>query len=148
MLDRKSGKGRVIGEHGASLIDVRGAVETATGVDGVRWSYLNAGDEINLKNAADVKAGKGAKKLKPAGDDVAVRDDIWDSIDGFGGVYSLRDFAQQVVASAAGTGTGLSYETAPQFATELERDNATKAWTTDGGKISFSGLKMDIVQVD
>lgn len=148
VLDRTSGKGRVIGEHGASLLDVRDAVETATGVDGVRWSYINAGDDITLKANADVKAGKGSKKLKPTGGDVAVREDIWDSIDGLGGVYSLRDFAQQVVASTAGTGTGLSYESAPQFATELERDNATKVWTTAGGQVSFSGLKMDIVQVD
>lgn len=148
VLNRESGKGTVIGEHGASLIDVRGAVATETGVEGVRWSYLNAGDEINLKHDADVKAGKGSKKLKPSGADAAVREDIWDSIDGFGGVYSLRDFAQEVAASTSGTGTGLSYETGPQFATDLVRDTATKVWTTAGGKVSFSGLAMSIAQVD
>ena len=148
VLDRTSGNGRVIGEHGASLIDVRDAVQTPSGVEGVRWSYLNAGDTITLKHDARVKPGQGAKKLKPAGTDVDVRDDIWDSIDGYGGAYSLRDFAQQVAASPSGAGMGLSYETGPQFATELERDNASRVWTTRNGKVSFSELRMTIAQAD
>jgi hypothetical protein len=148
VLDRKSGDGRVIGEHGASLIDVRDAVQTPSGVEGVRWSYLNAGDTITLKHDPRVKPGQGSKKLKPAGTDVEVRDDIWDSIDGYGGAYSLRDFAQQVAASPSGAGTGLSYETGPQFATDLERDNATQVWTTRNGKVSFSELRMTIAQTD
>ena len=148
VLDRKSGKGRVIGEHGASLLDVSDATQTDTGVEGVRWSYLNAGDEIDLRGKVKVDDGKGSKKLKPAGAAPAVRGDIWDSIDGSGGEYSLRDFAQQVVGSTLGVGVGLSFETAPQYSTTLVRDGRTEAWTTKAGKVSFSDLQLVIGQVD
>lgn len=147
VLDRKSGKGRVIGEQGASLIDVREAVTTATGVENVRWSYINAGDEIDLRGNTKVDDGKGAKKLKPLSAAPAVQSDIWDSIDGVGGEYSLRDLAQRVVASTVGVGVGLSFESSPQFATTLVRDGRTDAWTTEAGKVSFANLQMIIDQV-
>ncbi|WP_439593760.1 cyanophycinase [Microbacterium sp.] len=147
VLDRKKREGYVIGEHGASLIDVRSAVVTEAGVEGVRWSYLNAGDRIDLGKKVKVDQGKGAKKLKTQGAVPAVQTDTWDSIDGEGGVYSLRDLAQQVVASSVGVGVGLSLETGPQFATTLVRDGKTAAWTTKAGKVSFSQLQMVIAQV-
>jgi cyanophycinase len=149
VLDRRSGQGTVIGEHGASILDVRHAVETENGVEGVRWSYANAGDTVQLKGVAQVKAAKGSSALPATGAAPAVREDIWDSIDGdLFGIYSLRDYAQEVVASEVGAGTGLSFETGPQFATGLERDDRTKTWTTPGGSVSFSNLEMSISQVD
>ena len=135
VLDRSSGKGRVIGENGASLIDLRDAVPTPAGVEGVRWSYVTAGDELTLKNGAAVKSGKGSSRLDATGDDPAVREDIWDSLEGFGGAYTLRDLAQEVVGSPSGSGAGVSYETGPRFQTSLERDSHTKAWTTAGGHV-------------
>lgn len=144
VLDRASGKGRVIGEHGASLLDVRDAVVTPSGVEGVRWSYASAGDELVLKSNVAVKHGKGGTKLDTTGSQVEARQDVWDSIDGLGGAYTLRDLAREVVSSASGSGTGFSYEADPRFVTALERDSRTRAWMTAGGDISFSGLKMSI----
>ncbi len=144
VLDRRTGQGTVIGEHGASLIDVRDAVTTATGVSGVRWSYLNAGDTITLRAHAKVHAGRGSVAAPATGVNPPVRADVWDSIDGDGGTYGLRDLAQEAATSVAGTGTGLSFETGPQFATTVARDHRTTVWTTAGGKVSFAGLTMAI----
>lgn len=143
VLDRTTGTGTVIGEHGASILDVTGAVETAAGVEGVRWSYASAGDRISLADGT-VQRAKGSTPIAPRGADVAPRADIWDSLEGEGGVYSLRDLAREVVGATSRTGSGTSFETGPQFGTTLTRDEATAAWTTPAGGISFSGLVMDI----
>lgn len=148
VLDRHRGQGRVIGEHGASVLDVSDAVVTETGVTGVRWSYASAGDTITLRRGADVKPGKGTVALAPSGPAVADAADIWDSLDGAGGVYTLRDFARQVVGSGPGTGTGVTYESDPRFATTLTRDRGTRVWTTPSGAISFSNLEVEIRNAD
>ena len=144
VLDRTRERGRVIGEHGASIIDVSDAVASASGIEGVRWSYASAGDEIDLRHGAEVDRGRGAAKLAATGSDPLPRADVWDSIDGDGGVYSLRDLAREVVASASGAGVGTSFETAPRFTTALTRDGRTRAWTTADGNVSFSDVRMDI----
>ena len=148
VLNRSNGRGHVIGEHGASVIDVRDAVVTGSGITDVRWSYAGAGDVIDLRNGAAIDKGAGSSKLKPSGADPLPRPDVWDSIDGLGGVYSLRDLARDVVGSASGSGVGTSYETGPQFTTLLSRDQMTRAWTTGTGAVSFSDLRMDIVVSD
>ncbi|TDN91471.1 hypothetical protein [Microbacterium sp. BK668] len=147
VLDRVTGKGQVIGEHGASILDVSHATATENGVTGVRWSYATAGDRITLGDGVGVQRAKDASPLKPRGASAAPREDVWDSLDGAGGVYTLRDLAREVVGSSSRTGYGVSLETGPQFATTLTRDEATAAWTTRAGAISFSNLRMDISTV-
>jgi cyanophycinase-like exopeptidase len=144
VLDRTTGKGTVIGEHGASILDLTDAVATDSGVTGVRWSYASAGDRLTLGDSVGVQRGKDAAPLKSRGADPAPRTDVWDSLDGEGGVYTLRDLAREVVGAASRTGSGVSFETEPQFATTLTRDDDTAAWTTRSGAVSFSGLRMDI----
>lgn len=148
VLDRRSGKGTVIGEHGASVIDVRAAQDDgAGGVTGVRWSYANAGDTIVIGDVVSVKKAKKSHPVKPRGADAAPRADVWDSLDGEGGVYTLRDLAREVVGSSSRTGQGSSLESGPQFVNTLTRDDATAAWRTPSGSVSFSGLRLDITAV-
>ncbi|WP_345800490.1 cyanophycinase [Microbacterium sp. AZCO] len=148
VLDRTTGKGAVIGEHGTSVLDLTQAVTTESGVAGVRWSYASAGDGIRLGDTAGVVKGKDASPLKARGSAAEPRTDMWDSLDGVGGAYTLRDLAREVVGSASRTGQGVSFETGPRFATTLTRDGATAAWTTRAGAVSFAGLRMDIATVD
>ncbi|WP_401000285.1 cyanophycinase [Agromyces sp. GXQ0307] len=143
VLDRKTGVGRVIGEHGASLIDLGDAVEADGGVAGVRWSYATAGDTVNLKRGLAL-AADGSAAVRPVAAPVEEREDIWDSLEGAGGVYSLRDLARETVASSARTGSGTSFEVSPQFRTVLTRQPSTRAWTTPTGGVSFAGLDLRI----
>ncbi|GAA2031072.1 hypothetical protein GCM10009819_13640 [Agromyces tropicus] len=143
VLDRATGIGRVIGEHGASLLDLSDARGTDGGVAGVRWSYATAGDSVNLKRGLAL-AADGSSAVRPTAGPVAERSDVWDSLDGAGGVYSLRDLARETVASSARTGSGTSHETSPQFRTTLTREPGTRAWTTPAGSVSFAGLVMRI----
>lgn len=147
VLDRTTGVGRVIGEHGASLLDLGGARESEGGVSGVRWSYLTAGDSVNLGRGLGL-AADGSAAVRPTAGPVAERADIWDSLVGEGGTYSLRDLARDAVASAARTASGTSLEEDPQFRTTLTRHPSTRAWTTPDGGVSFSGLELRIDRID
>ncbi|GGI44694.1 cyanophycinase [Agromyces flavus] len=147
VLDRTTGVGRVIGEHGASLLDLSGAREADGGVTGVRWTYLTAGDGVNLRRGLGTAAG-GSTAVRPTGGPVAERADIWDSLAGEGGEYSLRDLARDAVASSGRTAAGTSFETDPQFRTTLVRQSSTRAWTTPSGGVSFTGLEMRIEPID
>jgi cyanophycinase-like exopeptidase len=146
VLDRTTGKGVVIGEHGASILDLTDAVASESGVTGVRWSYASAGDRLTLGDTVGVQRGKDSTPLKPRGADPAPRTDVWDSLEGEGGAYTLRDLAREVVGAASRAGSGVSFETEPRFTTTLTRDEDTAAWTTRTGAVSFSGLRMDIQQ--
>lgn len=147
VLNRATGKGTVVGEHGASILDVRSATASPDGVTGVRWSYATAGDTVVIgTHEVSVKKAKGSERIKPRSENPAPRADVWDSLDGAGGVYSLRDLAREVVGSASRTGTGSTYETDPQFVTTLTREKTTAAWTTPAGGVSFSNLVLDISQ--
>ncbi|MRX43902.1 cyanophycinase [Agromyces kandeliae] len=143
VLDRATGVGRVIGEHGASLLDLNGAREADGGVTGVRWSYATAGDSVNLRRGLAM-AADGSSAVRPTAGPVAERTDVWDSLEGAGGVYTLRDLAREVVASGARAGSGTSHEESPQFRTTLIREPGTRAWTTPAGSVSFAGLVMRI----
>lgn len=147
VLDRTTGVGRVIGEHGASLLDLGGARESDGGVSGVRWSYLTAGDSVNLGRGLGL-AADGSAAVRPTAGPVAERADIWDSLVGEGRTYSLRDLARDAVASAARTASGTSLEEDPQFRTTLTRHPSTRAWTTPDGGVSFSGLELRIDRID
>lgn len=147
VLDRTTGVGRVIGEHGASLLDLGDARESDGGVTGVRWSYLTAGDTVNLGRGLGL-AADGSAAVRPTAGPVAERADIWDSLTGEGGTYSLRDLARDAVASAARSASGTSLEEDPQFRTTLTRHPSTRAWTTPDGGVSFAGLELRIDRID
>lgn len=147
VLDRTTGVGRVIGEHGASLLDLGDVRESDGGVTGVRWSYLTAGDKVNLGRGLGL-AADGSAAVRPTTGPVAERADIWDSLAGEGGTYSLRDLARDAIASSARTASGTSLEEDPQFRTTLTRQPSTRAWTTPDGGISFTGLELRIDRID
>lgn len=147
VLDRTTGVGRVIGEHGASLLDLGDVRESDGGVTGVRWSYLTAGDKLNLGRGLGL-AADGSAAVRPTTGPVAERADIWDSLAGEGGTYSLRDLARDAIASSARTASGTSLEEDPQFRTTLTRQPSTRAWTTPDGGISFTGLELRIDRID
>lgn len=147
VLDRTTGVGRVVGEHGASLLDLGDARESDGGVTGVRWSYLTAGDKVNLGRGLGM-AADGSAAVRPTTGPVAERADIWDSLAGEGGTYSLRDLARDAVASSARTASGTSLEEDPQFRTTLTRQPSTRAWTTPDGGVSFAGLELRIERID
>ncbi|WP_353828754.1 cyanophycinase [Agromyces sp. SYSU T0242] len=146
VLDRTTGVGRVIGEHGASLLDLGAALEQDGGVTGVRWSYATAGDGINLKRGR-VLTADGSTAVRPTAGPVADVSDVWDSLEGEGGTYSLRDLARETVASSARAASGTSIEEDPQFRTTLTRVPQTRAWATPSGSVSFAGLEMRIERV-
>ncbi|MFF2369127.1 cyanophycinase [Agromyces sp. NPDC058110] len=146
VVDRRTGQGRVIGEHGASLLDLRLARETASGVKGVRWSYLTSGDRLNLRLGLPLPAA-GSNAIKTTGAAVAPRADVWDSLAGDGGTYSLRDLAVAAIGSSARTTTGTTLETGPQFRTTLVRDVLARGWITPAGGSSFAGLEVRIDRI-
>lgn len=146
VLDRRTGHGRVIGEHGASLLDLRLARETPTGVTGVRWSYLTAGDRLNLRPGLPVPA-VGSKAIAASGAAVPPGIDVWDSLAGQGGTYSLRDLAVAAIGSSTRVTTGTTFETDPQFRTTLVRDVLARGWTTPAGGTSFAGLEVRIDRI-
>lgn len=143
VVDRRSQQASVIGEQGASLLDLRFARETADGVKNVRWTYLNAGDKLNLRLGLSFRA-PGSSTVRPTGGAVAPVADVWDSIEGEGGEYTLRDLGRAAAASAAKLTTGASFESEPEFTTTLGRDLFTRAWTTPSGAVSFSNLEVRI----
>jgi cyanophycinase len=142
VVDRATRTGYVIGNHGASILDLAGATVDGENAAGVRWTYLTAGDAINFGTGAVTRA-TGSAPLAGAGPGPAEIEDAWDSIDGPGNVYSLRDLARALVASGATSATGVTYETSPQYRTTLSKVGTTAAWTTSAG-VSFQDLEIAI----
>lgn len=140
VVDRAARTGTVIGQHGVSLLEVGPSVDAAA-----RWTYLVDGDRIDFATrtvtpgVAVNGAGAGTAPV-----DVA---DVWDSIDGSGGVYSLRDLARAFVASSSEEASGVTFETDPQYRTTLRRDVAG-AWWGSGDSVGFSKILLDVTTVD
>ncbi len=141
VIDRAARTGRVIGNHGASILDLAGATVSGPSAAGVRWTYLTRGDTIDFATGAVTRADGWAVPEPVAAP--APIGDAWDSIDGPGNVYSLRNLARALVASGAATASGVTYETAPQYRTTLRVDGGTSAWRTSAG-VSFAGLLVEI----
>ena len=140
VLDRTTGVGRVIGEHGASLLDLGDARESGRRSDR-RALELPHGRRQGEPRTRPRMAADGSAAVRPTTGPVAERADIWDSLAGEGGTYSLRDLARDAVASSARTASGTSLEEDPQFRTTLTRQPSTRAWTTPDGGVSFAGLE-------
>jgi cyanophycinase len=144
VVDRAARTGRVIGVHGASILDLGDATVAGATAAGVRWTYLTAGDAIDFATGAVTRAA-GWTAPDPVAAPAPI-EDAWDSIDGPGNVYSLRDLARALVASGAATATGVTYETDPRYSTTLRVDGATSAWRTSAG-VSFEDLLVEIEPV-
>jgi cyanophycinase-like exopeptidase len=143
VVDRTKRTGYVIGVHGASVLHVPDGAVDGSSAAGIRWTYLTRGDGIDLADWSVTPAGPALTGSGTAPAEIA---DAWDSIDGPGNVYSLRDLARALVASAAPSATGVTYETDPQYRTTLTADGATSAWTTSAG-VSFTSLLIEIEPV-
>lgn len=143
VVDRPAGTGEVIGRHGVSVLDVTDARDEGQTVSGVRWTYLVPGDRIDLDSGA---VTPGSPPLVGQGDGPAAVSDVWDSIDGPGSVYTLRDLARSLVSSSADSATGTTYETDPQYTTEVFRSGA-RAWSGVAG-IGFGGLELRIAPTE
>ncbi len=131
VVDRRSRTAEVIGDHGVSVLDVSRAHDRGTTVTGVRWTYLVAGDRIDLRSGA---VRPGAPRVVRSGEGPAPVADAWDSIDGAGGTYTLRDLARSLLASKSPRATGTTFEADPQFTTTLQRVGWTRAWSGDAGR--------------
>ncbi len=141
VVDRADNSAEVIGDHGVSVLDVSAADPAGgTTASGVRWTYLVAGDSIDLGSGT---VNPDARPLTGQGVGPRPVADVWDSIDGLGNVYTLRDLARDLVASGAESATGTTYETDPQFSTTVAVDGETKAWEGGAG-IGFEDLEVSI----
>ena len=146
VVDRTANTGEVIGRHGVSVLDVGAARVTGEDdwdVTGVRWTYLVAGDRIDLDDRAVTEGGAPVAR---SGAGPAPAADVWDSIaNPDAGVYTLRDLARSLVSSAATTAAGTTYEVAPEFTTTVRADTSTRAWDGKGGAgTGFEGLEVTI----
>jgi cyanophycinase len=142
VYDRAARTGSVIGRHGVSLLDLAGAEVSGmpgSPANGVRWTYLVAGDSVDFASGLVMP---GSPAASGAGDGTALPgiEDAWDSIDGPGNVYSLRDLARALAASTATSASGVTFETDPQYSTTLWKTDGTRSWA--GG---FDGLVIGIV---
>lgn len=148
VVDRMTNTGEVIGRHGVSVLDVSDAAPSdGWSVSGVRWTYLVAGDAIDLGDLEVTKGGAPVTRSGTAPDPAA---DVWDSIaNPDAGVYTLRNLARDLAASAAGEATGTTYETGPQFTTTVSYVSATSAWDGVGtAGIGFENLEVSIAPTE
>lgn len=143
VYDRASRTGEVIGEHGVSLIEVDKKDVKKDAATDVRWSLLVAGDRVDFATGT-ITPGSARQTGAGTGDGPTAAADAWDSIDGPGGVYTLRDLARALVASSASTTSGDTFESGPQYRTTLIRDAATSWWAGGG----FEALRLDIARTD
>ena len=137
--DRSTRIGQVIGEAGASVIDVDPRDVRGQTARDVRWTRLVAGDAFDFARGTAIP---GAERITAPGTGAGPAEaaDVWDSSDGPGNSGSLSDLATALVASSATTASGTTFEAAPQFRTTLTRDRATSWWSTGG----FEQLRVDI----
>ncbi|GAA1764796.1 cyanophycinase [Agromyces humatus] len=139
VYDRSARTGGVIGEGGASIIDVdRRDVRGQTAQD-VRWTRLVAGDAYDFGRG---RALPGTERTNTVGTGAAPSEvaDIWDSIDGAGNSGTLTELGLALVTSSGSVASGVTFEGGPTFRTTLTRDRHTSWWPSGG----FEQLRMDI----
>ena len=138
VVDRAAGTGSVVGDHGVSMLDVSEADDDRTdgSVEGVRWTYLSAGDSVDLATGEVTAApGSTAPAVVTAPEPT---DDIWYSD------YEMRDLARALVASGVTEAYGTTYEDDPTYVTTLVRDDRTRQWQTPVGEVSFVDLELRV----
>ena len=112
----------------------------------MRWSYLTAGDRVNLGRGLGM-AADGSAAVRPTTARRRTRRHL--GLARRRGRHLLaRDLARDAVASSARTASGTSLEEDPQFRTTLTRQPSTRAWTTPDGGVLFAGLRLCIERID
>ena len=142
VVDRATGKARVIGRNGVSVLDVSDARLDGTTVAGVRWSYLTRGDRFDV-DTWRVRPGRGSSDLVGDGPPPPLQDDIWDSVDA-PNVYSLRDLGVALVESAGTRARGVTLENDPRYETTLVVRAPTEAWRSHLGRVGFADLAIRV----
>ena len=142
VLDRATGKARVIGRNGVSVLDVSDANLVDTTVSGVRWTYLTRGDRVDV-DSWRVRPGRGSTEVVGEGPAPPLQQDIWDSVDA-PNVYSLRDLGVALVESAAKRARGVTLEDEPTYETTLVVRGDSAAWRSHLDRVSFSDLEIQV----
>lgn len=142
IVDRATGRASVIGRHGVSVLDVSHATLDGTAVHGVRWSYANQGDHVNVETGR-VQRAAGSEAVVGSGPKPPTQRDIWDSPH-TPHYYSMRDLAVDLLESAGPRANGVTYEHRPSFRTVLAKHDRTTAWLRPHHNVSFSHLGIRI----
>jgi len=142
VVHRATGRARVIGKNGVSVLDVGSATLDGTTLTGARWSYLTRGDRLDV-DSWRVRPGRNSTEVVGDGPGPPVQPDIWDSVDA-PNVYSLRDLGVALVESEADRARGVTLEDDPQYETTLVVGPATVAWRTHLDRISFRELEIRV----
>ena len=142
---------RVLGRHGVSVLDLRGArAEVRSGrwaVSGVRWSYLTDGVSYRPGDrVAGFPAGSGALVPERRAAVSPVRD-VFDS-PAAAGVDEERFALTRAALDLAGAGlssgvSGTTYEVGPRFTVELVKGSGFGAYRV-GGAVAFTDLVVSI----
>ncbi len=144
IVDRATRQGRVIGDLGATMLDVSNAASDGQNVTGVRYSYFKDGSTIDFATReitlpGEIKTGPGTETI-PA--DWA-QEDIWGSADCNDGIFGTTDVIETLLPSTESTLSGTTCDAGdgkPRFVTTFNR-TANTQWTDAG---SFTGLEMTI----
>lgn len=139
VVDDTSKEASVIGRRGVSVVDLSHARGTGHTVEGVRWSYLRAGDSLNLRSGRVEPRGH-ATPVERTGPGPRPSRDVWDSYRGPSDGYALRDLAVALATSVARQAIGTTYEHKPTYRTALTWLRSTRGWTGAGHGVAFSGL--------
>jgi cyanophycinase len=135
---------RVLGRHGVSVVDLRGARTGTRGgrwaISGVRWTYLTDGATYD-PGTWTYRMPTGLARLA-AVDRVAASpvEDIFDSAAAEHKGFRLTRAALDLAGAARSVVLqGMSYETNPVYAVELRKGNGFAAYGA-GAAIAFAGL--------
>ncbi len=151
-LEVGGGAMRVLGRHGVSVLDLRGASAGVRGghwsISGVRWSYLTDG--------ATYRPGSWARGL-PAGAQVLVPEqrvasspvaDVFDSPGAPGhreAGFTLTGAALDLAGSGRSVAVrGVTFESGPRYVVELRKGAGFGAWRS-GRAVTFGDLSVSIL---
>jgi cyanophycinase len=139
---------RVLGRHGVSVVDLRGATtgvhEGRWSISGVRWTYLTDG-AVYEPRTWSYRMPPGAPRLTPA-DRVAVSpvEDIFDSAAADHRGFRLTRAALDLAgAGRSSVLFGMTYETTPVFVVALSKGSGFAAYG-NGAASAFAGLKVSM----
>ena len=147
-LEATGGSLRVIGRHGVSVIDLRGAVaghrHGPWSITGVRWSYLTGGAAYDPRTWR-TRMPPGTPRLAPVDRAASTPvQDVFDSAAADHHGFRLTRAALDLAGAARSTTLlGLTYETNPVFTVELRKEDGFRAYGA-GAAIAFTGLTVSM----
>lgn len=147
-LEATGGSLRVLGRHGVSVIDLRGATSGVRdgywSISGVRWSYLTDG-AVYHPDTWSYEMPSGSPVLRPADRAVVSPvEDIFDSSAGDRKGFRLTRAALDLAgAGRSALLLGMTYETNPVFVVALRKGNGFAAYG-NGAATAFAGLTVSM----